>query len=71
MELIRQNANVKCDVGNCVNKAEFSVVPENVSGRQYINVCEHCMREMYDEFAKQIVPKSPKNFLAKDCRKTF
>lgn len=47
MKIIIQKNKVKCDVGNCINQAEFSLTPDGVSPDRFINICSGCMTELY------------------------
>ncbi|MDE5990750.1 MAG: hypothetical protein K2O95_06020 [Clostridia bacterium] len=69
MKIIIQTNKIRCDVGKCKNQARYSVAPEGVSPSQYINICEDCATEVYSALGKHLVPKSPKNMLAKAVKR--
>ena len=65
MKIIIQSGKVRCDIGKCPNVARYSVMPEGVSPSGYVNLCESCAEELYSALGRLLVPKSPKNMLAK------
>lgn len=68
MKIIKQMAKVKCDLGNCKNNAEYSVVPDNVSAREYLNLCAECLEKMHKEMNAVLAPPSIPNIVAKGER---
>ena len=60
MKVIIQTNKIRCDVGNCLNLARYSVAPDGVGAGQYINLCEECMRQLYGEIALALAPKLKK-----------
>ena len=67
--MISENLNnkIKCDMGGCSNLAVRSF-RKNDNRRLQINLCEQCMREMYEVIGKTIVPKSPDNIINKKLK---
>lgn len=65
MKIIKQDANVKCDIGNCKNKADYSIVAEGVGTRQYLNICKECMESLNAEFGKMLAPRAIVNIMAR------
>ncbi|MCI8912225.1 MAG: hypothetical protein HFE31_05960 [Clostridia bacterium] len=66
MKIIIQTNKVKCDVGNCMNTAEFSLTPDGVSADRYINVCGSCMVELYGAMAP-LVTKRRRQTKRREC----
>ncbi|MDE5616625.1 MAG: hypothetical protein K2I78_02425 [Clostridia bacterium] len=69
MKIIIQTNKIKCDIGKCKNLAKYSVAPDGVSASQYVNLCEDCAENIYSALGRYLVPKSPKNMLAKAVRR--
>ena len=69
MKIIIQTNKIKCDVGKCKNQAKYSLAPDGVSPSQYINFCEDCARDIYSALGRNLVPKSPKNMLARAVKR--
>lgn len=68
MKIIVQTNKIKCDMGICKNKADYSVVPDGAEQNQYINICSDCMQKLHSACAKILVPKSPKNIYTREKR---
>lgn len=49
MKIVIQTTNLKCDMGNCANRADYSVVPDNTDKSSYLNLCDKCMRGFFKE----------------------
>ena len=69
MKIIIQTNKIKCDIGKCKNSARYSIAPEGVSSSQYVNICEECAEDIYNSIGKYLVPKSPKNMLARAVKR--
>lgn len=69
MKIIIQTNKIRCDIGKCKNQARYSIVPEGVSPSQYVNFCQDCAENIYSALGKYLVPKSPKNMLAKTLKR--
>ena len=69
MKIIIQTNKVKCDIGKCKNTARYSIAPKGVSPSQYVNLCEDCAEDIYNSIGRHLVPKSPKNMLARAVKR--
>lgn len=65
MKLERLNYNVRCDIGICNNAASFTLVTGGTIIKRRLNMCDKCMKELYEEIGRVIIPKSPNNILSK------
>ncbi len=61
MEIKKLNSDVKCDMGMCRNKATYSIGNSLSLLKHRINLCEDCTKELYEQFSRLFVPKSPIN----------
>lgn len=66
MKLTELKFSAKCDISGCKNKAVFTLEREGILKRVQTNVCENCLKELYEIFGQQIVPKSPRNMIKKN-----
>lgn len=57
MELNECNHFCKCDFGGCSNKAKYIFSNGNKLRRE-LCFCEECLKGMYNEIAKILVPKA-------------
>ena len=75
MELIKLNLNVRCDMGLCRNKAEYSIAGAARAHLPWrreaggIYICHDCLVKLYETLAKVIVPKSPDNLVKKAIKR--
>lgn len=46
MKIIKNEHAVRCDIGRCMNTANFSIVPNNVDKCSYLNVCDDCLKDL-------------------------
>lgn len=69
MKIIKNDKNVKCAMSGCRRRAEYAVAADKALAGNYIYVCNECMRDMYCEIGKIIVPKSPRSPFGKDAEK--
>lgn len=53
------STNVKCDVKNCKNNAEFYFETKGRGGRTFL--CDECLQKLLSETRLRCVPKSPQN----------
>ena len=67
MKIVNQKIKVKCDICSCKNFADISIVPDNCSPKDYINLCNDCAKAMYENLAKLVVPKAIKNPILGVC----
>lgn len=58
MEIIDNGNNVRCELGVCKNRATHAVKFERAGIRSRLYMCDKCMRELYGEIGKLVVPKS-------------
>lgn len=58
MQLIKTKHNIKCEMGVCKNKADFSIKMDRAGIRSQIHICEGCLNELYRLIGESIVPKS-------------
>ncbi len=49
MKIIVQTNNLKCDMGTCANRADYSVIPSDGDKRSYLNLCKDCMSAFYSQ----------------------
>lgn len=65
MQVQRLNVKTKCEMPLCKKDAAYQFFVEGGDKRNSLNLCEDCVRELYGQIGKLIVPKSPKNVLNK------
>lgn len=65
MKLERLNCKVRCDVGICNNSASFTLVTGGTLIKRRLNMCDKCMKKLYEEIGRVIIPRSPANILSK------
>ena len=58
MKIVIQTNKIKCDMGTCINHAKYSVVPDGADKSRYVNVCEDCMRKLYNAASAIYAPKN-------------
>ena len=63
MQLAKISQVVKCDIGICVRTADWTLVTPATMVEHRLNMCEQCMKELYNAIGTVIVPKSPRNML--------
>ena len=68
MIISKLTTTVRCDMGGCDEIATHSF-SKGGDLRTQLNLCEHCLREMYESIAKLIVPKGINNMLSKKRKK--
>ncbi len=61
MEIKSQQQKIKCDVPGCKNKANYVVENKTFFFNNQLNLCEDCVKEIYEWYAKKTTPKSPVN----------
>ena len=62
------NTTVRCDMGGCDDIATYSF-SKGGDIRTQLNICECCLKEMYESIGKLIVPKGINNMLSKNKKK--
>ncbi len=62
MQLNKLTVNMRCDMPLCGNSAAYSIGADSGSERR-IFICESCMKKLYEQIGKLIVPKSPDNII--------
>lgn len=63
MNLIKCTKNVKCDMADCRNHADYYVESEKRAYKATMFLCLDCMEKLHSSIGKIITPKSPKNML--------
>ena len=58
MQLIKAKHNIRCEMGVCRNKAEYSIKMDRVGIKSQIHICGNCLKELYKVIGESIVPKS-------------
>ncbi len=56
MKMSKCNSQIKCDFYGCKNLAKYSFSTKGFLKRELV-FCEDCMKEMFECFSKQCVPK--------------
>lgn len=51
---------LKCDASGCNNMAQYTILNKKFIFDGNVYLCEDCMKELYGEIGKYIVPKSIK-----------
>lgn len=46
MKLIKNNQKVRCEMGVCRNKADYSIALDRVGIRSRIHICKQCLCEL-------------------------
>ncbi len=54
----RSKTRVKCDASGCNNSCDYTIVNKKFVFDGNVYLCEDCMRLLYTELAKFIVPKN-------------
>jgi hypothetical protein len=67
--LEKNKYKVVCDIGSCKNIAPQAVNAKGFLRNAKFNICDECLKNLYEEIAKIIVPKSPKNMVLKSLSK--
>ncbi|MCK9574965.1 MAG: hypothetical protein M0R51_03240 [Clostridia bacterium] len=65
MNITKNVYKIKCDVHGCKNNAEYRIEFKKLLRNSDMNICKDCLKSLYIEMAKIIVPKSPQNMLTK------
>lgn len=65
MQIRETNFKVKCDVSGCKNMATYYIQNKGFLLDKNIYICESCIREIYEWYAKKVTPKSISNMLNK------
>jgi len=65
MELKETFYKVKCDIAGCKNQANYYIENKGFLLDKSIYLCEHCIEEIYNWYAKKVTPKSISNMLNK------
>ena len=65
MEIKETVYKVKCDVAGCRNQALYYIENKGFLLDKSIYLCEHCVEEIYDWYAKKVIPKGISNMLNK------
>lgn len=69
MKVTKINKNMKCDINGCSNKAEYTFEFKKAFKGYGLNLCKHCINDLYMSIGEHIVPKSPINMLNFEKRK--
>lgn len=56
MELEKTAIKTKCDFCGCKNLAMYTIASVE-DGKKRMNFCENCLNEIYQTYAKSIIPK--------------
>lgn len=59
MEIVKTNQKVKCDVYGCKNFATYTLKTKKMFGNS-THYCEECLKEIYEEIGKFLIPKPAK-----------
>ena len=65
MEIRETKYNVACDITGCKNQATYYIENKGFLLDKSIYLCEHCIEQIYNWYAKKITPKSISNMLNK------
>lgn len=57
MELEKTIIKTKCDFCGCKNLAMYSIAAVD-DAKKRMNFCENCLNEIYQTYAKSIIPKA-------------
>ena len=69
MEIINTNQKIKCDVYGCKNLASYTLKTKKLFGASS-HYCTDCLRDMYAQIGKILVPKPAKTpFKTKKVKK--
>lgn len=68
MKIVDVCVKVRCDMPNCKNPATIRVEKVGFLRSAGLYLCDECCKEMYEQLAKRIVPKSPDNMLNKKIK---
>lgn len=60
MQVERSRTRVKCDASSCNNLCDYTIVNKRFVFDGNIYLCENCMRELYGEIGKYMIPKNVK-----------
>lgn len=61
MELEKTNVVMRCDIPGCRNKADYALRAHKVFRVGNLYFCEDCLRDLYSQIGKFLVPKSISN----------
>lgn len=65
MKLEEVKRRIRCEMPNCKNLAKIKVVKEGFIHSAGLYLCDDCKKALYEELAKNVVPKSPTNVFNK------
>lgn len=68
MRIENINRRIRCEMPNCRNLASAKIKKDGFIKSIGLYICEDCMKELYGELAKRIVPKSPVNVFNKKSK---
>ena len=60
MQIEKTKMKIKCDASGCNRSADYSILNKKFIFDGSVHLCESCMRELYHEIGKLIVPKNLK-----------
>lgn len=58
MQLIKAKHNIRCEMGVCRNKADYSIKMDRVGIKSQIHICDKCLSELYKVIGESVIPKS-------------
>lgn len=69
MELKAFTKSIKCDTPGCKNRADYVLDYKKYLGMGNVYYCKECLKKMYAEFGKVLVPPSIQNVYKKNNKK--
>ena len=60
MELIKTPYKIKCEMGVCKNKADYSIHLSRCGIKSRIHICKECAKELNELFTKELKGKKRK-----------
>ena len=63
MKFEQVNYKISCDMPGCNNLAKYSLTSKKVKSGTDLYFCDNCVKELYENIGKNLIPKSPKNIL--------
>ncbi|MBE5738278.1 MAG: hypothetical protein E7354_00885 [Clostridiales bacterium] len=59
MKIEDVKSRIRCEMPNCKNIADIKIHKDGFVRSAGLFLCNDCMKSMYEELGKRIVPKSP------------
>ena len=69
MKIEEVNYKIACDMPGCVNLAKYSLNSGKTKSAENINLCSECVKNLYENIGKYLIPKSPKNILNNNTKR--